>query len=170
MPENSFLDGIRILVVDDERDILEVIEELLTMCDITLASTFEEAEDLLKSHDFDLAVLDIMGVDGYKLLKIAKGRNIPALMLTAHAFTPDDLVKSIRKGAASYIPKNELGNIREFLNDFFQARAEGKNPWEAWKDRLPSSYFERRFGAAWQDEDKEFWEKFRADLKGRNKS
>jgi CheY-like chemotaxis protein len=165
MSENTVLNGKELLIVDDETDILEVLEELLTMCELTLASTFDEAKELLESRYFDLAVLDIMGVNGYKLLEIAKGRDIPALMLTAHAFTPDNLVKSIKEGAASYIPKDEIGNIREFLIDLFVAREEGRNPWGAWQDRLPSSYFERRFGAAWQDADKNFWETFRAGLK-----
>ena len=165
MSEKTLLDGKKILIVDDETDILEVLEELLTMCDLTRASTFEEARELLESREFDLAVLDIMGVDGYKLLEISRERQIPALMLTAHAFTPDNLVKSIREGAASYIPKDEIANIREFLIDLLEARAEGRNPWGAWQERLPSSYFERRFGAAWQDADKNFWDTFRAGLK-----
>jgi len=58
------------------------------MCDVVTASSFNEANDLLNSQDFDVAILDIMGVDGYGLLDIAKRRNIPRIMLTAHAFYP----------------------------------------------------------------------------------
>lgn len=47
---------------------------------------------------FDLAILDIMGVDGYKLLKIAVEQEIIAVMLTAHALSPEDTVKSFRMG------------------------------------------------------------------------
>jgi len=36
----------RILVVDDERDVLEVIEELLPMSEIVMASNFEEGKDI----------------------------------------------------------------------------------------------------------------------------
>jgi DNA-binding NtrC family response regulator len=167
MSESRLLDGKRILAVDDEPDILEVLEGLLTMCDVVKATTFNEAKKLLESEDFDIAILDIMGVDGYRLLDIANRRNITAVMLTAHAFTPDNLVRSIKEGAASYLPKEELPNIAFFLNDILEAQEKGKSTWEPWQERLPSSYFEKRWGAAWRDTDKDFWERFRAGIRDR---
>jgi DNA-binding NtrC family response regulator len=167
MSESSLLDGKKILAVDDEPDILEALQELLSMCDVVKASTFKEGKDLLESQDFDIAILDIMGVDGYGLLDIANQRKITAVMLTAHAFTPDNLVKSIKEGAASYLPKEEITNITVFLNDILEAQERGENPWEPWQERLPTSYFEKRWGATWQDTDKEFWERFRASIKAR---
>lgn len=167
MSESGLLNGKKILAVDDEPDILEALEELLSMCSVVKASTFEEAKDLLESQDFDIAILDIMGVDGYGLLEIANKKNITAVMLTAHAFTPDNLVKSIKEGAASYLPKEELTNIATFLNDVLAAKKKGENPWGPWQERLPTSFFEKRWGAAWQDTDKEFWERFRASIKAR---
>ncbi|MDZ7700257.1 MAG: response regulator [Deltaproteobacteria bacterium] len=167
MAENSLLAGKRILVVDDEADILEILEELLSMCEVVTAGTYEEAKALLKSEDFDMAVLDIMGVDGYGLLEIAKQRGIPAAMLTAHAFTPKNLVRSIRQGALSYIPKEEISNIAVFLEDILKARKEGKSPWEPWQQRLPSSYFEKRWGAAWRDTEDEFWTRFKASVRAK---
>jgi DNA-binding NtrC family response regulator len=165
MSEKGKLDGKKILIVDDEPDILDVLEDLLSMCQVVKASTFDEAKRLLESQDFDIAVLDIMGVDGYTLLDIAKKKNIPAVMLTAHALTPDDLVRSIKQGAASYIPKDQLANIRDFLNGILKAQNKGENLWKAWHERLPSSYFEKRFGAAWRDADRKFWDTFKASLK-----
>ena len=170
MSENTMLEGKKILIVDDEPDIVDALEELLSMCEVSKASTFDEAKELLESQDFDLAILDIMGVDGYKLLNIANRRNITAVMLTAHAFSPDNLVKSIREGAASYIPKEEMARITGFLIDILKAQEEGKNTWGPWQERLPSSYFEKRWGAAWQDTDEEFWEKFRAGIRARSQS
>ena len=168
MSDTSLLNGKRVLVVDDEPDILEVLEELLEMCDVVTASTFEKAKELLESSDFDIAILDIMGVDGYGLLDIANKKDIPAVMLTAHAFTADNLVRTIREGAYSYIPKEELSNITVYLIDALRAREKGENPWSAWQDRLPSSYFERRWGSAWKDVDKEFWNQFKESIKARN--
>ncbi|MFH1082904.1 MAG: response regulator [Pseudomonadota bacterium] len=167
MSDSTLLDGKRILIVDDEADILDILEELLEMCDVVKASTFEEAKELLESQDFDLAILDIMGVDGYGLLEIANRRNITAVMLTAHAFTPGNLVRSIKEGADSYLPKEEMANIVTFLNDILEAKQKEKNPWGPWQEKLPTSYFERRWGAAWQNTDKDFWEKFRASIKER---
>ena len=167
MADSGLLDGKKILIVDDEADILDMLNELLSMCDVEKASTFDEARELLESRDFDIAILDIMGVDGYRLLEIAKQRGIIPVMLTAHAFTPDNLVKSIKEGAASYLPKEELINITVFLNDILEAREKGESPWQPWQERLPTSYFERRWGAAWQDTDKEFWDRFRASIRAR---
>ena len=167
MSESSFLDGKKILVVDDEPDILEVLKDLLSMCDVVTSSSFDDAKEQLESQDFDIAILDIMGVGGYELLEIARKRNIPAAMLTAHALTPENLVRSIKEGAGSYIPKDEITRIADFLTDVLKAREKGRDPWKPWQERLPTSYFEKRWGAAWQDTDKEFWERFRASIKAR---
>ena len=154
-----------VLIVDDEPDVLESLEEILDMCEVTKASTFEEARELLEKNDFDMAILDIMGVDGYKLLHIAKHRNITAVMLTANALSPDNLVKSIKEGADSYLPKEEMSNITTFLIDILKSQDEGESTWEPWHRSLSSSYFERKWGAAWKDQDKEFWKKFKAGKK-----
>ena len=167
MPDTSLLNGKKILAVDDEPDILSVLVDVLDMCTVVKAATFEEGKALLKSQVFDVAILDIMGVDGYGLLEIATDKNIPAVMLTAHAFSPDNLVKTIKEGAASYIPKEEISHIAAYLIDVLRARVEGQNPWGSWHERLPSSYFEKRWGAAWKDTDKDFWETFKAGLKSR---
>jgi DNA-binding NtrC family response regulator len=169
MSDTSLLKGKKILIVDDEPDILAVLEDMLDMCELVKASSFEEAKTFLETQNFDIAVLDIMGVDGYGLLEIAKQKSIPALMLTAHAFTPGNLVKSIKEGAASYIPKEEITEIAEYLVDVLAATKEGRNPWETWQEKLPTSYFERRWGAAWKDNDQDFWNTFTASLKSRKK-
>lgn len=160
MSEKSLLDGKRILTVDDEPDVLESLEELLPMCDVVRVSNFNEAKELLESQPFDMAILDIMGVDGYKLLEIAREKKVIAVMLTAHALSVDDTVKSYKEGAASYIPKDELANITAFLEDILEAKEKGQNFWWRWLDRL-GTYYEKKFGADWQNKDKEFWEDFR---------
>jgi CheY-like chemotaxis protein len=167
MPNTELLVGKKVLVVDDEPDVLQVLEELLPMCDVSKAGSFEAAEKLLESQQFDIAVLDIMGVDGFRLLGITNRKNITAVMLTAHALTPESLKRSINEGAAFYIPKDEISNIATFLNDVLAARKQGQSTWSRWEERLPSSFFEKRFGAAWQDADKEFWDTFRANLRNR---
>ncbi len=167
MAEGSVLDGLRILAVDDEPDILEILGELLSMAQLIKASSYAEAKKAIETQDLDLAVLDIMGVDGYGLLEIAKKKNIPTVMLTAHAFTPDNLARSIKQGADSYIPKEELSRIEEFLIDVLKARRQGESTWKYWEEKLPSSYFERRWGAAWQNTDRAFWDTFRSSIRAR---
>jgi DNA-binding NtrC family response regulator len=167
MSDTSLLDGKKVLAVDDEPDILAALEELLDMCEVVTVSTFDEAKQLLISEDFDIAILDIMGVDGYGLLEIANRKSVPAVMLTAHAFTADNLVRTIKEGAYSYIPKEEITEIAEYLTDALIAQQKGENPWRAWEERLPSSFFEKRWGAAWKKQDRDFWEQFKAGHKGR---
>ena len=156
----DLVDGKRILIVDDEPDILETLEEILSMCDLVKASSFEEAEKYLKTEYFDIAVLDIMGVDGYKLLELATQKDVMAVMLTAHALSPEDTVKSYKKGAASYVPKEEVSNIVTYLNDVLEAREQGKGFWWRWLDRL-GDFYDRKFGLGWKDRDKEFWEELK---------
>jgi DNA-binding NtrC family response regulator len=158
--KDELLRGKRVLVVDDEADVLELLEQILSLCRVVKANTFEKAKELLSTEYFDIAILDIMGVDGYKLLEIANQRNMIAVMLTAHALSPQHLMKSIKKGAASYVPKEKLYEIPAFLSDILEARQLGKHFWWRWYDRL-GSFFERRFGPDWQKEDKDFWSKFR---------
>jgi len=165
----KLLEGKKVLVVDDEPDILEALEELLGMCEVVTASTFEQAKKLLETQDFNIAILDIMGVNGYGLLDIANKRDIPAVMLTAHAFNAENLVKTIKESAYSYIPKEEITDIADYMIDALNAKKKGGNPWNAWQNRLPSSYFERKWGAAWKDADKDFWDKFRSSVKAKKK-
>ena len=101
-----------------------------------------------------------MGVDGYALLEIANRKKVIPVMLTAHALSVKDTVKSFKGGAASYVPKEEMMNITVFLNDILEAREKGKSVMGRWFDRL-STYYDQRFGPDWQNEDKEFWEKFK---------
>jgi DNA-binding NtrC family response regulator len=104
----SILKGKRILAVDDEEDILETIEDILDEVDLDTATDYEGASRKIRENRYDLAILDIMGVNGLKLLEEAVERGIPAVMLTAHAVNPETLMASIRKGAISYLPKETL--------------------------------------------------------------
>jgi DNA-binding NtrC family response regulator len=160
MAEDFLLKGKKVLIVDDEVDVLDSLEQLLPMCEVAKASTFQEGKTRLESEHFDIAILDIMGVDGYGLLEIANSRKVIAVMLTAHALTPGNIVKSYERGAASYLPKEEMASIAEFLEEILEAKAKGKPFWSRWFDRW-GSYYDRKFGPDWQDEDKEFWDQFR---------
>ncbi|MBW2028005.1 MAG: universal stress protein [Deltaproteobacteria bacterium] len=155
----NILEDRRILVVDDEPDVLETLEELLYMCDVVKASTLEEGRDLLQRERFDIAILDIMGVHGYDLLKVAKEKDVAAVMLTAHALSPEDIKKSHLEGAVSYVPKDKMKDITIFLKDVLEAKEKERNPWRRWLERL-GSYFDDLFGAEWKQDDPKFWDRF----------
>jgi nucleotide-binding universal stress UspA family protein/CheY-like chemotaxis protein len=147
--KKGFLEGKKILVVDDEPDVLETLEELLDMCEVVKASTFQEAKEQIETQHFDLAVLDIMGVDGFNLLKLSKEKNIKAVILTGHSLSPESTFQSYKEGAAFYVPKDEIARISTFLNDVLEAEERGKNSWWRWLERL-GSYYSDHFGPQWR--------------------
>jgi DNA-binding NtrC family response regulator len=154
------LKGKRILIVDDEPDILETLAEILDMCFIDTAPDFETAQKFLRKNEYDLAILDIMGVRGYDLLELANERDIPALMLTAHAVSPDNLVRSIKGGARSYVPKDKISDIPLYIRDILEVREKGGTERGAkWFERL-EPYFDKKFGEGWKQKDREFWSVF----------
>ena len=159
MPEKGLLDGKTILIVDDEPDVLDSLEGLLPMCSVVKATSFDEGKRLLETQIVDIAILDIMGVDGYELLRIADEKNVIAVMLTAHALSVEGTVKSFKEGAASYVPKDEMQNIQIFLTDILEAKEKGKHFWWRWLQRFDPIYI-KRFGSNWQKDHEEFWEKF----------
>jgi DNA-binding NtrC family response regulator len=154
----GILKGKRVLIVDDEVDVLDVLTHLLDMCQVDRASTFEEAKDLLEKTPYDIAVLDIMGVRGYDLLKIADRRNIPAVMLTAHALTKADIIRSIQEGASFFAPKDRIADIASFLASVLEARQINANSWARWFESLGDFYDKRFGGTDWRDREREFWE------------
>ncbi len=152
----NLLKNRRVLIVDDDPDILETVEELLDICTLDKAADFGEAKELLKNDIYDIAILDIMGVKGYDILELTCKKNIPTLMLTAHALTPEDLKKSIQKGAASYIPKDELANLKDHVENVIKDRIEGKQGYAKLLSNL-KPFFEKSFGKGWKNKDKNFW-------------
>ena len=149
-----------ILVVDDEPDVLETVEEELDMALIHKAGDYDTALQYLLSYTYDVVILDIMGVNGFELLKNAVSRGFPAVMLTAHAVTPDALKKSIKLGAISFLPKEKMSELKEFLEDVVLDG--GKPIWLKLFDRL-GSYFNKRFGPDWKEKDK-FFKEFEESL------
>jgi CheY-like chemotaxis protein len=157
--DRSQLNGKHILAVDDEADILETIEDILDMAEVDTARDFESASEKIRTGTYDLAILDIMGVNGLVLLEEAVAKGIPTVMLTAHAVNPETLMASIRKGAISYLPKETLVELDDLLEDLLAAQAAGKPPWKLLFDRL-GAYFDERFGPDWKSKDAPFWSDF----------
>lgn len=158
MKTEKILAGSYVLIVDDEQDVLDTIVEFLDMCKLDTALSYTEAKKLMAKNRYDIAVLDIMGVDGYELLKIANSRKIPALMLTAHALSRDNLIRSGKEGAAYYAPKDEITQVATFLADVIQAIDQGKNPWQRMVHRLGKFYDKKFHGTAWRQQELDYLE------------
>ncbi len=90
----QILEGKRILVVDDEPDILDTVKEVLASSQVVPVGSFDEALRLINAESFDLVILDIMGVNGFALLEACRENKLPAAMLTAHAINVESQLQS----------------------------------------------------------------------------
>jgi CheY-like chemotaxis protein len=150
-----------ILVVDDEPDIVDTVKEVLDMCTVQTAQDYDTAIQYLLSYTFDIVILDIMGVDGFELLKTSVERGFSTVMLTAHALTPEALKKSIKLGAVSFLPKEKMPELEDFLADVVLGG--GKPVWEKLFARVGAS-FNTIFGPDWKQKDA-FFQEFEQALK-----
>jgi CheY-like chemotaxis protein len=161
MDSIKFLFGKRLMIADDEKDVLETLVGLLEVCKIDTASSFEEARELLERHEYDLVVLDIMGVRGFELLELAGKRGFPALMLTAHSLNEESLGRAARQGAAYFVPKDKISEIATYVSDVFKAKEANQNPWTRWLERL-GGFFDVIFtGPKWREQQKDIMEKLK---------
>jgi CheY-like chemotaxis protein len=158
----SFIKGKHILAVDDEWDIIETIQEILDEAKLDFAQDYKTASEKIRHKRYDLAILDIMGVNGMKLLEECVERSIPAIMLTAHAMSPENLMHSIEKGAISYLSKDHLSELDSLIDELMDAPSKGIPVWKLLFEKL-GSQFDRRFGQGWKDEHKSFWQDFEND-------
>ena len=102
----------RILVVDDEEDILDLVAYNLAKngFDVSCVATGEEAIDSAEQSNPDLMLLDLMlpGLDGLQVCRQLKNQNetreIPIVMLTAKSEEPD-VITGLELGADDYITK-----------------------------------------------------------------
>jgi DNA-binding response OmpR family regulator len=148
----SILNHKKLLIVDDEPDILATLEEeILDSCPdtkIDKATNYENAAELLKAKDYDLIVLDIMGVRGFDLLEIAVAEKCRVAMLTAYALNPKALKKSHDMGAMAYLPKDKLGEIIPFLEDVL--RHDRKSAWGKLMEKLEDYYTKKFASEEWK--------------------
>jgi len=102
----------RILIVEDEEDILELVSFNLTRdnYDVTGVTSGEKALDVVEKKTFDLILLDLMlpGVDGLEVCRTLKSdaatNEIPIVMFTARG-EEADIVSGLELGADDYITK-----------------------------------------------------------------
>lgn len=99
---------IKILIVDDEKPICDLIDMNLTASGYQCVSVQDglEALDLIEQEDFDLILLDIMlpGASGYDIMEYIRPLGIPVIFITAK-HEVKNRVKGLRLGADDYLVK-----------------------------------------------------------------
>lgn len=116
----------KILIVDDEKNILKTIKTALEGDDVSVdtAMNGEECLDLIEQKEFDLILLDLKMpvIDGIEVLKRLSEKDIfiPVVIITAHG-TIDKAVEAMKLGAVDFIQKPFSPNeIREIVDDMFE--------------------------------------------------
>lgn len=99
---------IRILIVDDEKPICDLIDINLSAAGYHCKSVQDglQAIDLIEKEKFDLILLDIMlpGVDGYDIMEYIRPLKVPVIFITAK-HEVKDRVKGLKLGAEDYLVK-----------------------------------------------------------------
>jgi PAS domain S-box-containing protein len=108
------LNGLQILVVEDEKDSREMVAFVLEQCraEVRMAASAAEALDILDKWQPDVLISDISmpEMDGYELIRRVRNRapeqggRIPAVALTAYARS-EDRTRAISTGFQMHIPK-----------------------------------------------------------------
>ena len=97
---------IRILIVDDEKPICDLIDMNLSAAGYYCKSVQDglAAIDLIEKEDFDLILLDIMlpGADGFDIMDYIKPLKVPVIFITAKSDVRDK-VKGLKPGAEDYL-------------------------------------------------------------------
>lgn len=103
---------LKILVVDDEPDALELFKELFTKQghDVECVLNGQKALDSVDKSIIDVVLLDVRmpqmtGIEALEKLK-QKKPELPVVMLTAYGYDEDLIKKALDLGAAGYISKN----------------------------------------------------------------
>ncbi len=130
----------RILIVDDEADILKLLEYNLQKEGFTTvtAQSGTEALETLKRKRVDLVVLDLMlpGIDGYEVLRLMKSNqelsDIAVIMLTAKSEEIDKIL-GLELGADDYVtkpfsPRELVARIKAVLRRAEKLRSEKATP------------------------------------------
>ena len=102
----------KILIVDDEKDIRFILEEILNehKYHVITLGTIKEAEEFINKNSFDLALLDVLldekSRDGLYLLNLIKNKNkdLPVIMMSGHA-NIQIAVNSVKDGAFEFLEK-----------------------------------------------------------------
>lgn len=98
----------RILIVDDEASIADMIKLCLTKngYECETANDGLEASKRIENNHYDLALLDVMmpEIDGFELIEYMKQYDVPVIFVTAKAAV-EDRVKGLRIGAEDYLIK-----------------------------------------------------------------
>ncbi len=120
--------GKRILAVDDDPDLLEVLEEEILAAHPNLkvekAVTFPQAVEKITWVNYDAVILDITSGYGFKLLQLAQSRHLHVGLLTTYPVLPGHPRLSTQMAARAFLSKDRLGDVVSFLDKIMDGKTD----------------------------------------------
>jgi len=124
--------SIRLLLIDDEKDFVNILSKRIGRRNIDVSKAFSGAEAIqaLRGQEFDVAVLDLKmedmdGIEVLKILKIMDSR-LAVIMLTGHG-SAEAAEQGIKLGAFDYLTKPcELEELLEKIMEAYSHRKQGE--------------------------------------------
>ena len=121
---------IRVLLVDDQEQFVQLMTERLTVRDYDVTSSLsgEEALEKVKGYNFDVVILDMLmpGIDGIETLREIKSMKplTEVIVLTGHAAV-DTAIAGMKLGAFDYLEKPcETEDLASKIDKAYQRKAE----------------------------------------------
>ena len=119
---------VRLLLIDDERDFVNILSKRMQRRNIEVAKAYSGAEAIraLRSREFDVAVLDLKmedmnGIEVLKILKILDPRLV-VIMLTGHG-SAEAAEQGLKLGAFDYLTNPcELEELLKKINEAYAHR------------------------------------------------
>lgn len=103
------MDGIKILLVDDEEMLVESVARFFTRkgFDVTKAFGIEEGRKLIKENDFQILITDMRMPDGFgsELIQLQRNKLPSSLIICATGFSEEDTAEILKKGANHVVGK-----------------------------------------------------------------
>jgi DNA-binding NtrC family response regulator len=127
--KNTGSGPIRLLLVDDEKDFVNILSKRIKRRNIDVTEAFSGAEAIqaMRGQEFDVAVVDLKmeGMDGIEVLKMLKimDPNLAVIMLTGHG-SAEAAAQGIKLGAFDYLTKP--CELKELLEKIMAAYAHRK--------------------------------------------
>lgn len=122
--------SIRVLLVDDEKDFVETLAQRLEVRDFNVKTALsgDEAIDLIREHDFDAIVLDVLmpGKNGIETLREIKSLKplLHVIMLTGNA-TVETAIEGMKIGAYDFLMKpTETEDLVEKITKAYKLKSE----------------------------------------------
>ena len=118
----------RILAVDDDPDLLDVLEEEILAAHPDLkvekAVTFPQAIEKMIWVNYDAVILDITSGYGFKLLQLAQSRHLHVGLLTTYPVLPGHPRLSTQMAARAFLSKDRLGDVVSFLDKIMDGKTD----------------------------------------------